>query len=62
MSDDQTAVLENEFQTNANWTSTTYRQLCKRLNTTKARIYKWNWDRKRKEVLGFSPISVSKKH
>ena len=60
MSDDQAAILEYEFQANPNWTTPTYNQLCKRLDTTKARIYKWNWDRKRREVLGFSPSSIQK--
>jgi len=48
MDETQTGILENEFQKNPNWNNVKYAELCKLLQTTKSRIYKWNWDRKKK--------------
>ena len=48
MDETQTGILENEFQKNPNWTNAKYAELCELLQTTKSRIYKWNWDRKKK--------------
>lgn len=47
---DQIAILEAEFQKNANWTSKDMAKLSTRLAVEKSKIYKWNWDRKRKEL------------
>ena len=48
MTEEQEGILEAEFDKNANWNHELYQKLESRLKTTKKRIYKWNWDRKKK--------------
>ena len=45
-------MLEVEFQKNANWTGKDMAKLGRKLDVQKSKIYKWNWDRKRKELAG----------
>ena len=56
---DQIAILESEFQKNANWTSKDMVKLSTRLAVEKSKIYKWNWDRKRKELASQGPTNFS---
>ena len=35
---------------NANWSSREIAKLSKRLGLSRSKIYKWNWDRKRKTI------------
>lgn len=50
LTNEQTTVLEQEFQKNANWSSREIAKLSKRLGLSRSKIYKWNWDRKRKTI------------
>ena len=50
MTYEQAQILEAEYQKDPNWTHEKYMVLCSRLQTSKARIYKWNWDRKRRDM------------
>ena len=47
----QVQVLEAHFLRNANWDGDEIKRLADMLDTTKTKIYKWNWDRKKKEEL-----------
>ena len=48
---EQAEFLEIEFLKNPMWTSRKMSQISKRLSLAKSKIYKWNWDRKKKEGL-----------
>lgn len=48
MSKEQEAILQLEFDKNANWDNETYAKLETLVKTSKARLYKWNWDRKKR--------------
>ena len=50
LTNEQTQVLEAEFQKNANWSSREIVKMSKRLSLSRSKIYKWNWDRKRKTL------------
>lgn len=56
---DQIGVLETEFQKNANWTGRDMAKLSTRLAVEKSKIYKWNWDRKRKELTSQGATSAA---
>lgn len=56
---DQIGVLETEFQKNANWTGRDMAKLSTRLAVEKSKIYKWNWDRKRKELASQGATSAA---
>ena len=56
---DQIGVLETEFQKNANWTGRDMAKLSTRLAVEKSKIYKWNWDRKRKELASQGAASAA---
>ena len=43
-------MLENQYQLNPNWTNETIVMLSERLGVTRTKIYKWNWDRKKKQL------------
>ena len=43
-------ILEAEFQRNPNWNITRTRQLAETLGLKDIKIYKWNYDRRRKET------------
>ena len=47
---EQTEILEKHFQENPNWTNKEIMSLSKQFNTPSKKIYKWNWDRKKKEL------------
>ena len=46
---DQHRMLEAEFQKDANWTIRKTRELSTKLALDRTKIYKWNYDRKRKQ-------------
>jgi len=49
---EQQVMLEREFQKGADWSKKgELGKLAHRLGLTKSKIYKWNWDRKKKEIL-----------
>lgn len=50
LTNEQTTVLEQEFEKNANWSSREIAKMSKRLGLSRSKIYKWNWDRKRKTI------------
>ena len=48
LNDDQIQILEQNYQVNPNWSNETIVMLSERLGVTRTKIYKWNWDRKKK--------------
>ena len=49
LTNEQHEILEFEFEKNPDWSDKVFmKQLSKRLHLSKSKIYKWNWDRKRK--------------
>ena len=55
---EQQVLLEQEFQKQADWSKPGHlKELSKRLGLPKSKIYKWNWDRKRKELNSQVPLS-----
>ena len=44
----QKKILMAEFDRDANWTSEKVQAIAARLNISKAKVYKWNWDQKNK--------------
>ena len=49
---EQLCVLETEYRRTANWSTAMIGQLALRLGLTHTKVYKWNWDRKRKDIAG----------
>ena len=45
-------VLENEYKKNPTWSKQLVNQLAAKLDLDRTKVYKWNWDRKKKEVNG----------
>ena len=45
----QRKVLQTEFERSPNWTQEKVEALASRLNITKAKVYKWNWDQRNKQ-------------
>lgn len=45
----QIAILEAEFKKDPDWDYMKFLKICKRLKMTRKKIYKWHWDRKKKE-------------
>ena len=41
-------VLEREYHANPNWDSQKITELADELNLARVKIYKWNWDRRKK--------------
>lgn len=48
LSEDQAQQLEHEFKTNNTWSKKYIVLLAKKLHLSIAKLYKWNWDRKKK--------------
>ena len=46
---EQIAMLEVEYQRNPNWHSSFITSLAQRLQLNRTKVYKWSWDRKKKE-------------
>mmetsp|Transcript_13617 Transcript_13617/g.21311 ORF Transcript_13617/g.21311 Transcript_13617/m.21311 type:complete len:84 (+) Transcript_13617:1479-1730(+) len=49
LSTEQLGVLELEFQKNPNWSVNHQKKIGKRLGLTVSKVYKWMWDKQRKE-------------
>lgn len=48
---EQQMYLEHEFQKKQDWSHKGHlNELAKRLGLSRSKIYKWNWDRKKKEL------------
>ena len=45
----QRKVLQTEFERSPNWAQEKVEALASRLNITKAKVYKWNWDQRNKQ-------------
>lgn len=45
----QRKILQTEFERSPNWTQEKVEALASRLNITKAKVYKWNWDQRNKQ-------------
>ena len=43
--------MEQEYQIKSDWSHRGYlNELAKRLELSRSKIYKWNWDRKKKDL------------
>ena len=42
-------VLEQEYLINPNWTTMRINTLAKKLRLCRTKVYKWGWDRKKKD-------------
>ena len=42
-------MLEGEYQRNSNWNTEQISRLAKRLSLPRTKVYKWSWDRRKKE-------------
>ena len=51
MTAEQTAAMEVEWQRNLAWTSSRISSIAKRLGLGRTKVYKWTWDRKKKESI-----------
>ena len=51
MTAEQTAAMEVEWQRNLAWTSSRISSIAKRLALGRTKVYKWTWDRKKKESM-----------
>ena len=49
MTQEQTAAMEVEWQRDLAWTSSRISAIAKRLGLGRTKVYKWTWDRKKKE-------------
>lgn len=47
----QLEALEENFQKNNNWDADLTDKIAAQLSLTIQKVYKWNWDRKKKELL-----------
>ena len=47
-------MLEQEHQRDANWDKDRIKFFAKKLNLAHSKVYKWTWDRRKKETLGLS--------
>ena len=45
----QRKILQTEFERSPKWTQEKVEALASRLNITKAKVYKWNWDQRNKQ-------------
>ena len=46
---EQSELLEIEFQRDPNWTTVKIKVISDRLQIGRTKVYKWGWDRKKKE-------------
>ena len=49
LSEDQIEMLTQEYLDNPNWSNETIDALSRRVGVSRTKVYKWNWDRKKKE-------------
>ena len=52
-------MLEVEYQRNPNWHSSFITSLAQRLQLNRTKVYKWSWDRKKKEEAQNTQLSQS---
>lgn len=56
---DEVAILKAEFAMSAKWSTAKIKALAERLCWPKCRVYKWNYDQRRKEQRRFSGSASS---
>ena len=49
MTKEQIQILENEFQRDHNWSTAKIKEIAVRVQLGRVKVYKWSWDRKKKE-------------
>ena len=49
MSYEQIQMLEIEYERNPNWVTRDITNIAQRLQLSRTKIYKWHWDRKKKD-------------
>jgi hypothetical protein len=47
---DQVKILQNEYIKNPDWTRCFMKQLSEKVGLKASQVYKWNWDKKKKEI------------
>ena len=57
MTAEQTVAMEAEWQRDLAWTSSRISSIAKRLGLGRTKVYKWTWDRKKKESANGGPTS-----
>ena len=57
MTAEQTAAMEAEWQRDLTWTSSRISSIAKRLGLGRTKVYKWTWDRKKKDGANGVPTS-----
>ena len=48
----QLDMLENAYQNNSDWSRDFVKQTAIRLGLNRVKVYKWHWDRKKKDLAG----------
>ena len=51
-------MLENAYQNNSDWSRDFVKQTAIRLGLNRVKVYKWHWDRKKKDLDG-APASAT---
>ena len=49
-------ILQIEFMQNPNWTKDFIQTLAERLNLSRTKVYKWNWDRRNRARCENEPL------
>ena len=50
LTSEQQAILQQEYEKNPDWRTRFITQLASRLNICRTKVYKWGWDRRKKEL------------
>ena len=55
---EEIAILEQRFQIGPNWDYDTFENLARQLNISKQKVYKWRWERVKREAvrMGQDPL------
>ena len=53
-------VLEQEYQQDANWDTEKIAEIAERLGLNRTKVYKWSWDRRKKDELGLPVRGLAK--
>ena len=53
-------VLEQEYQRDANWDTEKIAEIADRLGLNRTKVYKWSWDRRKKDTLGLPVRGLAK--
>lgn len=60
LTEEESELLESHFRRDPNWDNEKLNMLSQRLNRSRTQVYKWNWDRKQKEVRSAGHIDTQR--